>query len=70
VDGREVIVGGRLRNDERVVLKESQRLAELEGEPDAQRVEGMVPAEPVGFESQVVNYGGPAAHGFGGQRTT
>jgi hypothetical protein len=30
----------------------------------------MFPAEPVGFEGEVVDDGGPAAHGPGGHRTT
>jgi hypothetical protein len=69
VDRGEVLVGGRLRDDERVVLEETQSLAEFQRHPDAQRVEGVVLTEPVGFEGPVVNDGGPAAHGLGGQRT-
>jgi hypothetical protein len=69
VDGREVLVGRALRRDEGVSLQETQRLAELEGEPDAEGIEGMVPAEPVGFERQIVDNGRPTTHGLGGQRT-
>jgi hypothetical protein len=69
VDSGEVLVGRGLRRDQRIAFQKPQRLAELEGKPNAQGVEGMAPAEPVALERQVVDDGRRATHGFGGHRT-
>ena len=69
VDGRQVFVCRRLRGDEGIAFQQSEGFAQLEGEPDAQGVEGMFSAEAVVLQGQVVDDGRPAAQGFGGQRT-
>jgi hypothetical protein len=69
VDGDQVLIGRGLRGDEGVIFQQSQGFTQFEGETDAQGVEGMVAAEAVVLQGQVVDDGGPAAQGFGGQST-
>jgi hypothetical protein len=69
VDGGQVRVGGRLRGGQGVVLEEAEVPAELQGEPEAQGVEGVLAAEAVGLQGGVVDDDGLAGHGRGGQST-
>ena len=69
VDGRQVLVGGGFGGGERVAFQEAERLAELQGQAQAQGVEGVLAAEAVGLQGGVVDDGGLAGHSRGGHRT-
>src|SRR5829696_6209310 len=60
--GRQVLVGRRLRPNEREACEKPQRLAQLHRQPHAQRVERVLPPEPVLLQRQVVDEDRPPAH--------
>ena len=69
VDGGEVVVGGGFGRGEGVFFQKAEFFAQLQGQAEAQGVEGMFAAEAVGFQGRVVDDGGSAGHGWGGQST-